>query len=145
MSPFAVGAIAGMGGCSLLLLIVFTQITTARKKLQRKLESELHELVSGNRIRSDIAAAFDDFVRNRLAKEMPVLAMFLDEALIAELNAVFNRELDTRLPDLLEKAVPGKTALTPLWVKLWKHWLAVASIAWLAGVLITAMITVLLC
>ena len=145
MSPFAVGAIAGMGGCSLLLILLYLQFKSMQKRLLHSFEKELRQIVNNQQIQSDIETAFDDFVRNRLAGEMPVFTMFLDDALIEELNQIFKKELDTRLPALLDGAMPGKAALAPLWGKLQKHWLSMAGMAWLCGVLSTALITYLLC
>ena len=49
--------------------------------------------------------AFDDFVRNRLGNELPVVNMFLDERFIAEINEVFKKEVDNQLPSIINSFI----------------------------------------
>ena len=51
----------------------------------------------------DILSLFDDFMANRLTQKMPVLNLFIDEKLIAEIRVVFHDEMEKNLPALLRK------------------------------------------
>lgn len=54
-------------------------------------------------LRSDILNQFDDFMQNRLTVAMPVLKIFVDDALILELKSVFEKELTSILPEVIHK------------------------------------------
>lgn len=54
-------------------------------------------------LKTDILNIFDDFMANQLVNKMPVLNMFIDEKLIAEIRVVFHEEMELRLPTLLQQ------------------------------------------
>lgn len=66
----------------------------------------LHENL--DTIQEEILSHLDDFIRNRLATELPVLKLFIDDKLIAELKTVFAREMDRVLPKVLDSHLAGK-------------------------------------
>lgn len=62
----------------------------------------MHEKIMAP-MQKDLLEHFDYFMHNKLPDEIPVLKMFVDEKLIAELKAVFNTELLLILPGVIEK------------------------------------------
>ncbi len=56
-----------------------------------------------DRIKSDILALFDNFMAHQLTVKMPVLNMFMDDKLIAEIRLVFHDEMESQLPALMQK------------------------------------------
>ncbi len=73
------------------------------KTLQNNLAAKTLNQESTKILKEDILAHFDYFMEHKLTTEMPVLTMFVDDKLIEELKAVFQKEMDIILPAVLEK------------------------------------------
>lgn len=52
-------------------------------------------------IEQQILEVFDTFMAERLTQKMPVLSMFMDEKLIAEIRIIFRHEMEEHLPKVL--------------------------------------------
>lgn len=61
-----------------------------------------------HKIQHDILALFDQFMAERLVQKMPVLSMFIDDKLIAEIRDVFHQEMEVHLPQLLKKNITAE-------------------------------------
>ena len=61
-----------------------------------------------HKIQQDILALFDNFMAERLVQKMPVLSMFIDDKLIAEIRAVFHQEMEVHLPQLLKRNITAE-------------------------------------
>lgn len=56
-----------------------------------------------------IEAHVDDFLRNRMKKEMPVVGMFIGEKTIDNLKSMFLREIETLFPHIMKQYATGMT------------------------------------
>ncbi|MFN0274192.1 MAG: hypothetical protein ACKVPJ_00480 [Chitinophagales bacterium] len=101
-------------------------------------------------MQTDILFQFDDFMQNRLTSEMPVLKMFIDDKLIVELKAVFEKEMQTILPTVLKNNLSYtsnlKAQLRPLIrrnlsKKLWLYFVFAIISSLLIGVLFNTLLT----
>ncbi|HNA56999.1 MAG TPA: hypothetical protein PLJ43_02725 [Chitinophagales bacterium] len=59
-------------------------------------------------IEKDILDLFDHFMSDQLTKKMPVLSMFMDEKLIAEIRTIFKMEMESHLPKLLMNRITAE-------------------------------------
>ncbi len=78
--------------------------------LQNNLAAKTLKQESTKILKEDILAHFDYFMEHKLTAEMPVLTMFVDDKLIEELKAVFQKEMDVILPQVLGKNLTGALA-----------------------------------
>lgn len=71
--------------------------------ISRALEELPEQLDARNlqQVQNEILKLFDTFMAERLTQKMPVLGMFMDDKLIAEIRDVFREEMETHLPKLL--------------------------------------------
>lgn len=61
-----------------------------------------------HKFEQEILALFDNFMAERLVQKMPVLSMFIDDKLIAEIRTVFRQEMEVHLPQLLKKNITAE-------------------------------------
>jgi uncharacterized membrane protein YheB (UPF0754 family) len=66
-----------------------------------KLEEKLTAPGNLEQLMPIIETHIDDFLRNKLAKEMPMISMFISDKLIAKLKETFMQEIAQLLPKLL--------------------------------------------
>ena len=59
-------------------------------------------------IERDILHLFDSFMSEKLTQKMPVLSMFIDEKLIAEIREIFRHEMEVHLPNLLMRNITAE-------------------------------------
>jgi hypothetical protein len=110
------GVVAGASGaiCGFFILLgSFPDAKKIRVEIERILDSlrrsdadhvnESDDVYIYESLKSDILAVFDDFMSDKLILKMPVLKMFIDDKLIAEIRAVFHEEMELHLPILLQK------------------------------------------
>lgn len=98
--------------CVLFHIFINANIRSAEKIFPVLISSFIKSNLSGNRLhmmKQDILFQFDDFMQHRLTMEMPVLKMFVDDKLISELKTVFEKELSTILPSVIEKNLSSES------------------------------------
>lgn len=108
------GALAGSAGGVVNLLLWMRTLRHTRimgiplhkgfaHTVSRTLEELPEQLDARNmqHVQIEILQLFDNFMAHRLTQKMPVLGMFMDDKLIAEIREVFREEMETHLPKLL--------------------------------------------
>lgn len=114
------------------------------------IQESIMQSKSIQKMQTDILFQFDDFMQNRLTSEMPVLKMFIDDKLIVELKAVFEKEMQTILPTVLKNNLSYtsnlKAQLRPLIrrnlsKKLWLYFVFAIISSLLIGVLFNTLLT----
>lgn len=109
-----VGAAAGFTG-GMVNIFLWQHTLRHKKLLGIKLHSGFAQVVAEalqhipekfdkkniKHLEKDILDLFDRFMSEQLVKKMPVLSMFIDEKLIAEIREIFRMEMESHLPNLL--------------------------------------------
>ncbi len=119
MIPLIVtGAIAGFAGGVINLYLWY--LTLTKKKIFgrdvhagfassiKKTLDEIPEHLDKKNIRKieeRILEIFDAFMSKKLIEKMPVLSMFIDEALITEIRVIFKHEMEVHLPNILKNSL----------------------------------------
>lgn len=83
-----------------------------------------HQIVSTEKtdaFKKDVLNHFDAFMQNKLPEAMPVLKMFIDEELIAELKKIFRTEMNQILPGLIEKNIASPLEKSSLLNQITAH------------------------
>jgi uncharacterized membrane protein YheB (UPF0754 family) len=60
------------------------------------------------RIKPLVEAHMDDFLRNRLKDEMPMIGMFIGDKTIDQLKQIFIKEIETLFPQVMSEYTPGE-------------------------------------
>lgn len=70
---------------------------------QKTIAGDITGIIQTDTIKSDILELFDNFMAHQLTAKMPVLNMFMDDKLIAEIRVIFHDEMESHLPALMQK------------------------------------------
>lgn len=110
------GALAGFAGGLIQLLLWLNTLRHTRlfgiplhKGFAHTISEVLQDLPDHldlkhvKKVEKDILQLFDTFMAERLVQKMPVLSMFIDDKLIAEIREVFRHEMEVHLPGLLKQ------------------------------------------
>ncbi len=109
------GLFAGAGSAAICFGLLRSKTDSAKQteKIMQLFQNEIVLQENGtagsfaNEIKSDILKLFDEFMATKLVQQMPVLNMFIDDKLIAEIRDVFHHEMELQLPSLLQKHFSG--------------------------------------
>lgn len=115
--------------CTTLIFVIYYFISTNIRAIPKLLQSTFTD---SREPFEKVFAAFDDFVRNRLGNELPVVSMFLDEPFIEEINSVFRHEVERTLPSLLPELLGDSRVITSM---IRKRILKGMALAWIVAVL----------
>ncbi|MBC8172744.1 MAG: hypothetical protein H7X71_02460 [Chitinophagales bacterium] len=121
MLPFILtGAVCGGAVCLLhyFLFLAYWKryITQSKDKLMQDIKKDIPVILQNivktsiarhtlEEIKKDIIQHFDHFMQHKLTVALPVLNMFIDEKLIAELKTVFEKEMNEIVPAVLQKQI----------------------------------------
>lgn len=129
MSSLWPAFLVSAASCTTLVFIIYYFIN---KNLSSLPEVFIGEFRNSEVPFEKVYAAFDDFVRNRLGNELPVVSIFLDEPFIEEINSVFRREVQRTLPSLLPELLGNDHVIAAM---IRKRILKGMALAWFIAVL----------
>lgn len=115
------GALAGLGGGLTNLLLWRRTLLHVRilgipvhKGFAHAVSGVLSEIPENfdtknvKHLEKEILHLFDSFMSEKLTQKMPVLSMFIDDKLIAEIREIFRHEMELHLPALLMRNITAE-------------------------------------